>query len=852
MNSRISPLALMVATASAALTAQADVIFSEYIEGSSNNKALEVQNTGSAPVDLSQYRIELYSNGNTTVQNALNLSGTLAAGDVYVIANPSAAGAILNVADTTSSVTYFNGNDVLLLKSNDQVLDRIGQLGNGDTFGSNVTLVRKSDITSGDAAFDTPFDPTEQWDSYPSDTFDYLGNEDGGDDGDDGAGDMASCGDPVTLISEIQGDGDQTPVMGQNLAIEGIVIADLQAADEMRGFFIQEEDADQDANPLTSEALFVYHTDTDVAVGDRVVVNGTADEYYSLTQLNNVTHLDVCASNQVLPTTAAASMPFDTQTALEAVEGMRVTFSQQLTVNEVYQLGRYGEFTVSDGRRYIPTEVALPGPDAEAVAERNDRNKLLVEDGIRTQNPDPVIFPAPELGAYNSLRVGDTTTGLTGVINYAYGAYKLIPTETPVFEGSNPRTLAPEDSIDSDLRLASFNVLNYFNGDGLGGGFPTDRGADTPEELERQQTKLIAALAELDADVIGLMEIENDGFGPNSAIAQLVDALNATQAADDVYDYISTGGDSIGDDAIAVGLMYRPAKVAPVNAAQVLSSANSPLDDNGEPLFNDDKNRPALTQSFEERDSGERFTVVVNHLKSKGSSCEDLGDPTDPNGQGNCNGIRTDAAHALGQWLATHPTGVEDDDVLVMGDLNAYSMEDPIRAFAEYGYNSVKPAGEYSYVYDGESGNLDHALASDSLADKVVMVQDWHINTDEPLALDYNTEYKSDAQVESFYAPTPYRSSDHDPVILDLNLNAAPVADFHVFKLFFWYVFLSDSYDTDGTVVDQDWQVGPYSFSGDWGLLPKWSVKRNRVREATLTVTDDDGATAEVTQTLPR
>ena len=849
MNPRISTLALMVAASSAALTARADLIFSEYIEGSSNNKALELQNTGDSPVDLSQYRIELYSNGNTTVQNALDLSGSLAAGEVYVIANSSATQAILDVADTTSAVTFFNGNDVLLLKSAGQVLDRIGQLGNSDTFGANVTLVRKADITSGDPAYDTPFDPTAQWDSHPVDTFDYLGNGDGG--GDDGGGnDSASCGDPVTLISAVQGDGAQSPLLGQTAAIDGIVVADLQGSNEMRGFFVQEEDADQDGNPATSEGIFVYSTATDVAVGDRVVVNGTVDEYYSLTQLNQVSLIDVCASNQTLPATALLSLPLEAQNALENVEGMRVTFNQPLTVNEVYQLGRYGEFTVADGRRFIPTEIALPGPEAEAINELNDRNKLIVEDGISTQNPDPVIFPAPELSAYNSLRIGDTTSGLTGVINYAFGAYKLIPTQPPVFEGTNPRTLAPEESIEGQLRLASFNVLNYFNGDGLGGGFPTDRGADTPLELERQQTKLIAALSELDADVIGLMEIENDGFGPNSAIAQLVEALNATQAEEDIYDYISTGGNGIGTDAIAVGLIYRPAVVAPVNAAQVLSSANSPLGEDGEPLFNDDKNRPALTQSFEHLASNDRFTVVVNHLKSKGSSCEDLGDPEDPNGQGNCNGIRTDAAHAIGQWLATDPTGINDPDVLVMGDLNAYSMEDPIRALAEYGYNSVKPAGEYSYVFDGESGNLDHALATDSLAQKVVMVQDWHINTDEPLALDYNTEYKSDEQVESFYAPTPYRSSDHDPVVLDLNLNAAPVAEATVFKLFFWYVFLSDSYDPDGYLVAQDWQVGPYQFSGSWGLIPKWLIKRNHISEATLTVTDNQGATSTVTQTI--
>ncbi|GGX39732.1 ExeM/NucH family extracellular endonuclease [Saccharospirillum salsuginis] len=581
-----------------------------------------------------------------------------------------------------------------------------------------------------------------------------------------------ACGDTSTPISEIQGSGSSTPKAGETVTVEGIVTADLQDGSKLNGFFIQSTDDDADADPMTSEGLFIYAQTPDVAEGDAVIISGEAKEHYGHTQVS-ATAIEICSSDNQLPSPASVSLPLDSEDTLETLEGMRIQLDQTLTANDVRELARFGAFWVSNGRRFQPTEVALPGSDeAQSIATTNELNRLLVDDGNDSQNPEPVVYPNGNLSAHNSLRNGETLSGLTGVVYYTWSQYRLFPTEPLQYGGTNPRTTAPETSIDGNLRVASFNVLNYFNGDGEGGGFPTARGADDAEELERQKDKLIAALEALDADVIGLMEIENDGFDELSAIAQLVDALNATQSESDQYAFVDPGVATIGDDDIAVGLIYRPTQVSPVNTAKILSSNNSPLDDSDAPLFNDDKNRPALAQSFEDAGTGDRFTVVVNHLKSKGSSCEDLGDPEDPNGQGNCNQIRTNAAQALSQWLDTDPTGVDDDDILIIGDLNAYSMEDPIRALSDAGYDSLKAEGEYSYVYDGMSGNLDHALANDSLANKAVLVQDWHINTDEPSALDYNLEYKSDAQDVSFYAATPFRSSDHDPVIVDFKMVA--------------------------------------------------------------------------------
>lgn len=841
------PHTLMAGICLISSSAFSDVIFSEYIEGSSNNKALELMNMGPDAADLSEYSIELYSNGNITVQNQVTLSGSLAAGSVFVIANSSAVSDITGVADITSTVTYFNGNDALVLKHNGVVVDRIGQVGNSDTYGANVTLVRNESIVTGDPAFDTPFDATIQWTAYPQDTFAYLGNGDTGS-GEDPVADL-TCYNPAELISSIQSDGASSPLDGSSVVVEAVVVADLQDSSEMRGFFLQEEDADTDANALTSEGLFVYHTADDVNVGDRIRLSASVDEYYGFTQLNQVQELVVCDTGVALPSAASFGLPVSSAADFEAVEGMRVSFNDVLTVNEVYNLGRYGEILVSNGRRFIPTEIALPGDAADVIRTVNQNNALLVEDGIRYQNPDPVIFPAPGLSADNTLRVGNTINGLTGVMNFAYGAYKLIPTSAPAFENTNARTDAPESVAENDLRVASFNVLNYFNGDGMGEGFPTARGANTAEELTRQTAKLVSAITALDADVVALMEIENDGYAEYSAIDELTRALNAELSVEDQYAFVDPGVNQIGDDVIAVGLIYRPSAVSMTGLSAILDSSNSPLNKEGEPLFIDDLNRPALAQTFSDLRTGTDFTVVVNHFKSKGSSnCADYNDCD--SGQGAYNTARTNAALALDTWLQSYPTGVETDHVMITGDLNAYSMEDPVRTLNSKGYSRVSPEGGYSYVYSGETGTLDHALVSSSLLGSVSQVQYWHINTDEPRLLDYNTEFKSEAQILSMYAPNAYRSSDHDPVVVDLSFNQAPVAQFQTIPFFFWTVFISDSYDPDGELASEVFSFGNYEVHKPWLVLSNWTIRRLRLQEVTLTVTDDFGAIDSVTQSI--
>ncbi|MCG8700316.1 MAG: ExeM/NucH family extracellular endonuclease, partial [Bacteroidales bacterium] len=289
-------------------------------------------------------------------------------------------------------------------------------------------------------------------------------------------------------------------------------------------------------------------------------------------------------------------------------------------------------------------------------------------------------------------------------------------------------------------------------------GFPTSRGAKTYDEFLKQEAKIVAAIKAIDADVVGLMEIENDGDETYSAIKDLVNALNAKYGTT-TYDYVPAGqisSFSSSPDEIAVGLIYKTATVS-------LSGVHKVLNNSFDASYNDTKNRPALAQTFEEIASGEKFTIIVNHFKSKGSGCDAIGDPNNNDGQGNCNGTRTLAAQVLADWIETDPTGSNDNDFFILGDLNSYGQEDPIDMLRKHGYTNLVE-NNYSYVYDGMLGTLDYALVSDSMINQVTKTEVWHINSVEPAMLSY---YGKD----ELYDESPYRSSDHDPVIVGLNLS---------------------------------------------------------------------------------
>ncbi|MEJ2208981.1 MAG: ExeM/NucH family extracellular endonuclease, partial [Anaerolineae bacterium] len=579
-----------------------------------------------------------------------------------------------------------------------------------------------------------------------------------------------ACGDAYTYIYEVQGNGLASPLAGTEVSVEGIVVGDFQnnaEADDgdLGGFHIQDPDGDGD--PATSDGVFIYApSSADVAVGDRVRVHGAVSEYGGLTEIT-LSELWICSTgNSVAPTTV--SLPVFQLDDWEPYEGMLVTLPQTLYFAEYFNFDRYGEIVLSTDRQMQPTAVYEPGStEQQALALANTLSRITLDDGRTTENPDPALHPNGSIFDMSNLfRGGDTLANVTGVIDYAFGLYRIQPTQGADYTAANPRTAAP-DAVGGSLKVASFNVLNYFTTIDTGAwicgpsGDMECRGADTAEELARQRAKIVAAIAAIDADVVGLIEIEN--HATNAPTADLVAGLNDLVGAG-TYDYIATG--FIGTDAIEQALIYKPATVTPVGSYAILDSSV-------DPTFLDTKNRPVLAQSFQDNTTGGIFTVAVNHLKSKGSDCNDVGDPDTGDGSGNCNLTRTAAAQALVAWLATDPTGSGDSDALIIGDLNSYDKEDPIDALLAGGFTDLiyNFLGEfaYSYVFDGQLGYLDHALANASLFSQVTGVTVWHINADEPDLIDYDMTYKKDAQ-DALYAPDAYRASDHDPVIVGLNL----------------------------------------------------------------------------------
>ena len=422
-------------------------------------------------------------------------------------------------------------------------------------------------------------------------------------------------------------------------------------------------------------------------------------------------------------------------------------------------------------RHLTPTAEFEPGSDAIAAADAFLLDKITLDDGRSAQNPDPAIHPnGAEFDLTNLFRGGDTVANLTGVMDYSFGLYRIQPTQGADYTNTNERTASP-DPVGGSLNVATFNVLNYFStiDDGVNDICGPDlnqecRGADNAGEFTRQRDKIISAIHAIDADVVGLLEIENNIN--DDAVIDLVNGLNAAYGGE-TYDYVETG--AVGTDAIKVALIYKPLSVDLVGDYAVLDSTV-------DARFIDTKNRPALAQTFMDETTGGVFTVAVNHLKSKGSACDDVGDPNLGDGAGNCNLTRQAAAEALVDWLASDPTGSGDSDFLIVGDLNSYDKEDPIDAILAGGYTDLVAqfVGEdaYSYVFDGQTGYLDYQLASSSLTPQVTGATVWHINADEADLIDYDTSFKGPNQ-DAIYAPDAYRSSDHDPVIVGLHLKSA-------------------------------------------------------------------------------
>ncbi len=605
----------------------------------------------------------------------------------------------------------------------------------------------------------------------------------------------------ITLISAVQGPGSTSPIEGQTVTIEAMVTATFFDVDDdcpgLDGFFVQEEPEDYDSGPgseLTSEGLFIFAPGADSIVpGRSVQVTGVVTEYEtsggasSLTELARVSNITKRAAIVQPPFDVLAALPVDAvdSNRLERFEGMLV----QLTgwrVHDNYDLSQFGSLRVGAGDNVIATEQTLPGPSAFESDVDNRRRQLIVDDRSTARYPTSPLRACEEEWTPIDVYRRDWTIEVQGaIVDDRFGAYRLQSTvETPtIFRYPQGRPLRPEvprigrDTGETPItRIAGANVGNFFltlddGADDCGPGQSIGcRGARTEVEFDRQFRKLMAAIIRMDLDILGLVEIENTpGIAP---LARIVDSLNI-EAGSDIYDYIRTG--VVGGDAIRNGIIYRSEIVEPVGEAAVLDGSVDP-----EFFAN---NRPSIAQAFRRIDDNAMVSVVVNHLKSKGSDCERFSDTNQLDGQGNCNGVRTLAAAALKRWVATDPTGSGDPDYVLLGDFNSYAMEDPIRRLThgedgmsggsdDYDHQQVaSPEEQYTYVFDGLQGTLDYALTSSSLRDQVAGFAIWHTNADESPISDYRTDPKPIEQ-QAIWRPEPYRYSDHDPVMIGLRLRS--------------------------------------------------------------------------------
>jgi len=584
----------------------------------------------------------------------------------------------------------------------------------------------------------------------------------------------------VTPIYTIQGNGAKSPYDGQNVTTSGVVTKLTNA-----GFFMQDPVGDGD--PSTSDGIYVYTATTPtVAVGQLLRLSGKVSEFAvgtgadaiaaPMTEIISPSAITVLGSGYAIQPVEVdlATLPAG---GLEAYEGMLVTLRGPLTVQQNYFLGRYGQLSIAaGGRLYTPTELLRPGQAAWDMLADNARRSIILDDGSSLQN----VNPTPYLFQDNTVRAGDTVDHVVGVVDFglststASGAvsYRIQPTEAPSFTRTNPRVAAPQVS-GGNVRIASANVLNFFStftdgttfdgktGQGCSLGDTVSasncRGADSLAEFQRQRAKTVANLSGLNADVIGLMEIQNNG---NTTVQHLVDSLNAVMGAG-TYAVVPSPAQGTGTDAIRVAMIYKPGKVT-LNGASISDPASI-------------NNRPPFAQSFTTA-NGAKFAVIVNHLKSK-SSCPTSGADLDDGLQGCWNATRVQQIAQLKTFLGQVQVTTGTQDVVMLGDFNAHAKEDPIDTLTNGGaivdaVSAFDPL-DWSYIFDGASGRLDHGFVTASLAPKVAYATSWHINADEPAVLDYNLEFKQPACATcsvDFYSATPYRSSDHDPMVMGLNL----------------------------------------------------------------------------------
>ncbi|MGI5189074.1 ExeM/NucH family extracellular endonuclease [Promicromonospora sp. CA-289599] len=795
------------------------VISEAYLVGGSTgqpyrNKFVELYNPTDEPVSVDGWSVQYKSATGAAFSGVTALSGTIAAGGHYLVQgasnaangeplptpdavgslNTSGAAGVIALASQATAVTLAKG--AVPVEGATGVVDLLGY-GTADTFetapgpagqGTGVvgSLERTGDAgdNSADFVFSTEVTPVNGAGSEPEPSptpSPSVPTEPG----------------EVTPIAEIQGTGDASPLAGETVTTRGVVTA-VYPTGGFNGLYLQTAGTGggEDPTPGASDGIFVFSAAAaaDLSAGDHVEVTGAVSEFNGLTELTpssgGWTVLDEPAT--VEPTVTAWPAAAAER---EALEGMLLAPQGSFTVTDNYSTNFYGTVGLAAGDSPLvqPTTAGRPGSaEYDAQIADNAARGVLLDDGssLNYNSTANKSKPLPYLTGGAPLRVGAAVTFTRPVVlDYRFDEWGFQPTSqlTPdVADAVQPATFedtredAPAE-VGGNLKVATFNVLNYFSttGDELTGcTYYTDRagdpvtvsggcdarGAAEEEDLQRQQTKIVAAITALDADLVALLEIENTaalGGSRDQALSDLVDALNAAEGAGTWAFAASPAEVPDAEDVIRNAFIYRTATAEPAGGSTILL---------GDEAFQNA--RQPLAQAFQPAggaaDTSDDVLVVANHFKSKGSAGPWPGDADQGDGQGNSNESRTRQATSLASFAEAQGTAAGTDKILLVGDFNAYEQEDPIKVLTDAGYTDLGPTtGEYTYNFGGMVGSLDHVLASPAAAELVTGTDIWNINAYEPVANEYS-RYNYNASI--LYDETPFRSSDHDPVLVGLDL----------------------------------------------------------------------------------
>ncbi|KAE8764609.1 ExeM/NucH family extracellular endonuclease [Georgenia thermotolerans] len=804
---------LVAAPAFAAPDGSGVVINEVYARGGSanqpyTNKFVELFNPTDAPVSLAGLSLQYRSaTGTGAATGVVPLSGTIPANGYFLVGGGTNGGAGeplpepdlssgFQPSGTTGTVALVEGTQAVTLPTGNVagaagVVDLVGY-GTSNTYEGSG----RAPVSGGNT---TP----QSW------------TRTNGADTDDNAADFTIAATPTpqssgtrgddevveATIAEIQGTGAASPLVGRTVVTRGVVTAAYPTGG-FDGVYLQTPGTGGDlAGHEASDGVFVFSGALARAaqVGQYLEVTGEVSEYFGLTEVTATewTVLDE-AVEPVVP--AAIALPA-TEADREAFEGMLVAPQGDFTVTDTYDTNRFGLVGLAAGTTPLvqPSDVANPVTDRaryDAVVADNAARAITLDDGAGWDytnfNRDYHETPLPYLSLENPLRVGAAATITDPVVlDYRFQWNFQPTTQVTGDNGAAPATFtntreAAPAPVGGDLQIASFNVLNYFTttGDELAGcQYYTDRhrnpisvrtgcdarGAADDANLERQQAKIVAAINALGAEVVSLEEIENSarlGADRDAALADLTAALNAAAGAG-TWAYVKSPAALPADeDVIRTAFIYRADRVVPVGESHILI---------GEAAFANA--REPLAQTFRALNpggqaKGPEFAVVSNHFKSKGSG-EGPGNDRDE-GQGLSNADRVRQAQALVAFAAD--LYGPQVPVFLVGDFNSYTAEDPLVVLEQAGYTNIGQTmtAKDTYSFDGLVGSLDHVFANPAALGLVTGADIWNVNSGESVGLEYS---RYNYNVTNLYDASPFRSSDHDPVVVGLDVLPGEVPD---------------------------------------------------------------------------